>query len=219
MIKHHPEQDDDEIYLGMLDFTHFDRVGWETKRQGLDSIEYEPGFLPVFIKRSEVEDELSKTTNPGICTYLERVLSSGSGEIKTTGRDQLRLVIEITECVQDLDDKRALYGFELHANVVPVKPDGELHNNSNFTWLTPMIVDTIRFLLDSGFRPENKVSSEFTVTTPGAPTNTRPIEETMNDYATGADAKFPEDLDVEPEKIIGKNEGYEIIEDPDPWRI
>ena len=121
------------------------------------------------------------------------------------------LVIEIDELIQDLDDRRALFGFELHANVVPAEPDGELHDDSHFSWLTPLVVNTIRFLLDSSFNKNEKVVSEFATTSPGAPTNTRPIEEIMSDYATGNDVEFPEDLDPE------KGGDFDIPEDLDPF--
>lgn len=211
--KHHDEQGDDEIYLGMLNADHFDRAGWKTKRQGADSIEYEPGLLPVFIKRAEVEEEAGKVTHPGVVCFYKRMLSSGSGEIKKIGRDRLRLIIEIDEVIQDLDERRALFGFELHANVIPAEPDGQLHDDSHFTWLTPLIVDTIRFLLDSTFKQSEKVASEFHMSTPGAPTDSRPIEQIMSDYKTGADVEFPEDLDtVKPEKIAGENEGFDFAD-------
>lgn len=213
MNKHHSEQSDDEIYLGMLNADHFDRVGWKTKRQGADSIEYEPGLLPVFVTRAEVEEEAGKVTHPGVAAFYRRMLSSGSGEIKRSGRDRLRLIIEIDEVIQDLDEHRALFGFELHANVIPAEPDGQLHDDSHFSWLTPMIVDTIRFLLDASFKQGEKVMSEFNVTTPGAPTGSRPIEEVMSDYKTGADVKFPEDLDT-PGDPVGERVDFLIWELP-----
>ena len=216
MKKHHHAQGDDEIYLGMLDAEHFERVGWKTKRQGEDSIDYESGFLPVFVKRSEVEEESKTATHPGVIAYYGRMLSTGNGEIKKTGRDRLRLIIEIDEVIHDLDEHRALFGFELHANVVPVDPDGELHDDSYFSWLTPLVVNIIRSVLDASFNKGEKVASEFHVTSPGAPTESRPIEDLMNDYATGADVEFPADLDERPEIEID-GEVFQIPKDLDPF--
>lgn len=194
-MQHHPDQKSDEIYLGMMNAEHFERVGWRTKRQGEDSIDYAPGFLPVFVARAEVEEESKTATHAGVVAYYNRMLASGSGEIRKTGRDRLRLVIEIDEVIQDLDENRALFGFELHANVIPVEPDGELHDDSHFAWLTPMIVNTIRFLLDASFDKNEKVASEFHATSPGAPTDSRPVEQIMADYKAGDDVKFPEEID------------------------
>ena len=215
MIKLHDEQRDDEIYLGDATQDYFDKIGWRSKRQGTPCETCEPAkHTPVFIKREEVEAAMKSSSHPGIVALYKRMLATGDGRIKKHGTDAQKMVIEITETKRDIGENRMLVGFELHSDIVPVEIDGELHEDTNLSWLAPMIVNTIRWILDSTFA--NKISSELTITSPGAPTNTKPIEQVIEEYATGADVEFPKDLD-DPTALerIADILGYEFPKDLD----
>lgn len=60
----HPEAAEDEVFLGNLSRTHFERINWKTKRLGLramdqvtgDFIPDDWGFFPVFVKATEAKE-------------------------------------------------------------------------------------------------------------------------------------------------------------------
>lgn len=57
----HPEQTDDDVWIGNMQAADFKHVGWTTKRIGKRPQEMSgkaittAGFRPVFVKRSEIE--------------------------------------------------------------------------------------------------------------------------------------------------------------------
>lgn len=59
MQKHHPEQQDDEIYLGNHQDYRRVKIGWKTWRAGKVAYDTKGNVLknlePVFVKRQEIE--------------------------------------------------------------------------------------------------------------------------------------------------------------------
>lgn len=82
-MKHHPEQEDDEIFLGDVTPINYDRTGWKTKRAGGQSynsdgsINPDERVKPLFVKRSEVEQALAEATSPFVRLCYHNLLVNG----------------------------------------------------------------------------------------------------------------------------------------------
>jgi len=87
MIKHHPEQADDEIYLGNMTAESYVYCQWKTKRQGTVPI-YQDGspmsapdplhYKPIFIKSAEVENVSQLTDDTHFAGVLAAMLREGA---------------------------------------------------------------------------------------------------------------------------------------------
>ena len=59
----HPEQADDEVFIGNTAPTEFSRYDWTTKRMGIQAIRPDSRIIedyrPVFVKRNEIEAKLA----------------------------------------------------------------------------------------------------------------------------------------------------------------
>jgi len=83
MEKSHPEQGDDEIFMGNTTDQWFGKMGWLTKRlgkHGLTALDQPTGsdWKPCFIKRSEVEGVIAKSQCDGEIDVWQRMLETGS---------------------------------------------------------------------------------------------------------------------------------------------
>lgn len=85
-MKRHPEQADDEIFLGNHTDANYPQVGWQSKRwgniaymvNGAPLSERDARILkPLFIKRSEVEQKISGEGSPLYKNILQRMLDRG----------------------------------------------------------------------------------------------------------------------------------------------
>ena len=68
-MKRHPEQLDDEIFVGNIGNDQLPEIGWESKRAGRTAYDRDgtpvPYMMPVFIKRADVEALLAHQERAG----------------------------------------------------------------------------------------------------------------------------------------------------------
>lgn len=88
-MNNHPEQLEDEIFIGNDDDDDYERVSWRTKRQGQVSYAldgsihphspggWKPTIRPIFIKRAEVEQTLLSVSNPSYRAIFQKMLDTG----------------------------------------------------------------------------------------------------------------------------------------------
>jgi hypothetical protein len=86
-MRKHPEQMDNEIYLGNISPCDYGFIDWNTKRQGKTSYapdgsrlgEHDSALLkPVFINRAEVEAELAAGVTESRRREYQRMLDNGT---------------------------------------------------------------------------------------------------------------------------------------------
>lgn len=85
MKKHHPEQQDDEIYLGNVPTGQEHRfVGWERVRFGVTALDADghtvPDYRPAFVPADEVREVMARTPESAQ-NILRTMLEIGSADV------------------------------------------------------------------------------------------------------------------------------------------
>ena len=84
-IKHHPEQQEDEIYMGNSLLAGFLKSAWRLKRRGIQALDCngkpindpDDDFRPWFVKRSEVQEKADSSTLEFTKQALNEMLQEG----------------------------------------------------------------------------------------------------------------------------------------------
>ena len=98
-MKHHPEQQDDEVYMGNQDTEEYwnspyrlrdlynrgderrEWISWETRRTGKVAYDTEGNVIktsdPVFVKRQEIEAAIAASGNPELKRIWQGMLDRG----------------------------------------------------------------------------------------------------------------------------------------------